>query len=90
MPDAAAPTLHSSAMKNLQVMDGCTAAAHVAYALSEVATIYPITPIASMGETADKWARAGRKNLMGSPMTVKEMESELGAAGAYAYDPQHV
>ena len=82
MPDAAAPTLHSSAMKNLQVMDGCTAAAHVAYALSEVATIYPITPIASMGETADKWARAGRKNLMGSPMTVKEMESELGAAGA--------
>ena len=38
MPDAAAPTLHSSAMKNLQVMDGCTAAAHVAYALSEVAT----------------------------------------------------
>ena len=63
-------------------MDGCTAAAHVAYALSEVATIYPITPIASMGETADKWARAGRKNLMGSTMVIKEMESELGAAGA--------
>ena len=63
-------------------MDGCTAAAHVAYALSEVATIYPITPIASMGETADKWARAGRKNIMGSTMVIKEMESELGAAGA--------
>ncbi|MCM1293338.1 MAG: pyruvate:ferredoxin (flavodoxin) oxidoreductase [Bacteroides sp.] len=65
-----------------QVMDGCTAAAHVAYALSEVATIYPITPIASMGETADRWAMAGRKNIFGSKMAIKEMESELGAAGA--------
>lgn len=65
-----------------QVMDGCTAAAHVAYALSEVATIYPITPIASMGETADKWAMSGRRNLLGGIMAVKEMESELGAAGA--------
>lgn len=65
-----------------QVMDGCTAAAHVAYAMSEVATIYPITPIASMGETADKWALAGRKNLFGSTLAIKEMESELGAAGA--------
>ncbi len=65
-----------------QVMDGCTAATHVAYAMSEVATIYPITPIAEMGEVADKWALAGRKNLMGSIMSVKEMESELGAAGA--------
>ena len=63
-------------------MDGCTAAAHVAYALSEVATIYPITPIASMGETADRWAIQGRKNLFGGRMAVKEMESELGAAGA--------
>ena len=63
-------------------MDGCTAATHVAYAFSEVATIYPITPVASMGETADKWAVAGRKNLFGSTMEVREMESELGAAGA--------
>ncbi len=63
-------------------MDGCTAAAHVAYAFSEIATIYPITPIASMGETADKWALSGRKNLFGTTMSVKEMESELGAAGA--------
>ncbi len=63
-------------------MDGCTAAAYVAYALSEIATVYPITPIASMGETADKWAIAGRKNLLGSTMEVREMESELGAAGA--------
>ena len=63
-------------------MDGCTAAAHVAYALSEVATIYPITPIASMGETADKWVMQGRKNVFGSQLSVKEMESEFGAAGA--------
>lgn len=63
-------------------MDGCTAATYVAYALSEVATIYPITPVASMGETADKWALSGRKNLFGGLMAVKEMESELGAAGA--------
>lgn len=65
-----------------QIMDGCTAATHVAYALSEIATIYPITPVASMGETADRWAMQGRKNLMGQPLHVKEMESELGAAGA--------
>ncbi len=68
--------------KNLRNMDGCTAATHVAYALSEVATIYPITPVASMGEVADKWAMSGRKNLFGSILQVKEMESELGAAGA--------
>ena len=65
-----------------KIVDGCTAAAYVAYAFSEVATIYPITPIASMGETADKWRVRGLKNLLGSPMQVKEMESELGAAGA--------
>lgn len=65
-----------------KIVDGCTAATYVAYAFSEVATIYPITPIASMGETADRWNAQGLKNLMGSPMQVKEMESELGAAGA--------
>lgn len=65
-----------------QIMDGCTAATHVAFALSDVATIYPITPVASMGETAQKWGMQGRKNYMGMPMSVKEMESELGAAGA--------
>ena len=65
-----------------KIVDGCTAATYVAYAFSEVATIYPITPIASMGETADKWNSEGVKNLYGSPMQVKEMESELGAAGA--------
>lgn len=65
-----------------KIVDGCTAATYVAYAFSEVATIYPITPIASMGDTADKWNVAGVKNLLGSPMQVREMESELGAAGA--------
>lgn len=65
-----------------QIMDGCTAATHIAYALSDVATIYPITPVASMGETAQKWGMAGRKNYMGMAMKVEELESELGAAGA--------
>lgn len=65
-----------------QIVDGCTAATYVAYALSEVATIYPITPVASMGEIADKWNVAGRLNVFGAPMQVREMESELGAAGA--------
>ena len=65
-----------------KIVDGCTASAYVAYAFSEVATIYPITPIASMGETADRWNAQGLKNLFGSPLQVKELESELGAAGA--------
>ena len=65
-----------------KIVDGCTAATYIAYAFSEIATIYPITPIASMGETADKWNSSGLKNLLGSPMQVREMESELGAAGA--------
>ena len=65
-----------------EILDGCTAAAHVAFAMSDVATIYPITPIASMGETAQKWGLAGRRNLMGQALEVREMESELGAAGA--------
>ena len=65
-----------------KIVDGCTAATYISYAFSEVATIYPITPIASMGETADKWRCQGLKNLLGSCMQVKEMESELGAAGA--------
>ncbi len=67
---------------NKQILDGCTAAAHVAFAMSDVATVYPITPIASMGDTAMRWGMAGRRNLMGQALEVKEMESELGAAGA--------
>lgn len=65
-----------------QILDGCAAATHIAYALSDVATIYPITPVASMGEIAQKWGMAGRKNYMGMTLRVEEMESELGAAGA--------
>ncbi len=75
------PILYSNIMSK-QILDGCTAAAHVAFALSEIATIYPITPIASMGETAKKWGMKGRRNLWGQPLDVYEMESELGAAGA--------
>ena len=66
-----------------QIIDGCTAATHVAFALSDVATIYPITPVAEMGQTAQKWGLIdGRKNLMGQAPDVRELESELGAAGA--------
>jgi len=63
-------------------IDGNTAAAHVAYALSEVATIYPITPSSTMAETADEWAAYGRKNVFGKTLQVVEMQSEAGAAGA--------
>ena len=68
--------------KKMQTIDGNTAATHVAYALSDVAAIYPITPSTSMGETADEWAAAGRKNIFGQTVTVREMQSEAGAAGA--------
>ncbi len=67
----------------LKIMDGCEAATYVAYALSDVGTIYPITPIAEMGQLAQRWGLIeGRRNLMGQTMDVREMESELGAAGA--------
>jgi pyruvate-ferredoxin/flavodoxin oxidoreductase len=61
---------------------GNEAAAHVGYALSEVAAIYPITPSSDMGEFADSWAAAGRKNIFGKEVSVAEMQSEAGAAGA--------
>lgn len=63
-------------------MDGNTAAAHIAYAFSDVAAIYPITPSSSMGEMVDEWAAQGRKNLFGQRLKVAEMQSEGGAAGA--------
>lgn len=69
-------------VSNKKIMDGCMAATHIAYALSDVAAIYPITPIVDMGEAADRWSVEGRKNLMGQPMIVRELESEAGAAGA--------
>ncbi len=70
-------------MKNKKVMlDGNSSAAHVAYAVSEVAAIYPITPSSNMAELADEWAAIGRKNIFGSTLNVTEMQSEAGAAGA--------
>jgi pyruvate-ferredoxin/flavodoxin oxidoreductase len=65
-----------------QTIEGNEAAAHVAYALSEVAAIYPITPSSSMGEYCDDWAAHGRKNIFGQVVKVVEMQSEAGAAGA--------
>ncbi len=63
-------------------MDGNEAAAHAAYAYTEVATIYPITPSSVMPEHVDEWATAGRKNIFGQKVQVTEMQSEAGAAGA--------
>lgn len=68
--------------KKMKTIDGNTAAAHVAYAMSDVAAIYPITPSTPMGETADEWAAQGRKNIFGQALNVKQMQSEAGAAGA--------
>jgi len=68
--------------KTFKAIDGNTAAAHVAYAYSEVAAIYPITPSSTMGEMADEWSAQGRKNIFGQKVEVVEMQSEAGAAGA--------
>ena len=65
-----------------QSMDGNTAAAHVAYAFTDVAAIYPITPSSPMADTVDQWSAAGLKNIFGNQVKVVEMESEAGAAGA--------
>jgi pyruvate-ferredoxin/flavodoxin oxidoreductase len=66
----------------MKTMDGNTAAAHVAYAFTEVAAIYPITPSSTMAELADAWAANGLKNIFGQVVDVIEMQSEAGAAGA--------
>ena len=63
-----------------QSMDGNTAAAHVAYAYTEVAGIYPITPSSPMADTVDQWSAAGQKNIFGNTVKVVEMQSEAGAA----------
>ncbi len=65
-----------------KTMDGNSAAAHVSYAYSDVAAIYPITPSSVMAELSDKWATEGRKNIFGQEVLVQEMQSEAGAAGA--------
>lgn len=68
--------------KKMKTMDGNTATAHVAYALSDTAAIYPITPSSTMGELADDWAAAGRKNIFGQVLQIRQLQSEAGAAGA--------
>ena len=68
--------------KKMQTIDGNYAASYVAYAFSEVAAIYPITPSSTMGEYADTWASQGQKNMFGETLQVVEMQSEAGAAGA--------
>ena len=68
--------------RQMKTMDGNTAAAHVAYAFSEVAAIYPITPSSNMAEYVDEWSAHGRKNVFGQTVDVVEMQSEAGAAGA--------
>ena len=68
--------------KKMKSMDGNTATTHVAYALSDTAAIYPITPSSTMGEIADEWAAKGLKNIFGQTVTIREMQSEAGAAGA--------
>ena len=69
-------------MAKTLTIDGNTAAAHVAYAFSDVAAIYPITPSSPMAEVADDWAANGRLNLFGQKVRIAEMQSEGGAAGA--------
>ena len=68
--------------RKMKSMDGNTAAAHVSYAFTDVAAIYPITPSSVMADETDKYAAAGRKNLFGREVRVTEMQSEAGAAGA--------
>ncbi|MDR3641149.1 MAG: pyruvate:ferredoxin (flavodoxin) oxidoreductase [Humidesulfovibrio sp.] len=68
--------------KKMKTMDGNTATTHVAYAMSEAAAIYPITPSSTMGEIADEWAAKGLKNIFGQVVNIRQMQSEAGAAGA--------
>ena len=69
-------------VRKLKTMDGNNAAAHVAYAFTDVAAIYPITPSSVMAEHVDEWTAQNRKNLFGQTVRVAEMQSEGGAAGA--------
>ena len=66
--------------KKMKTIDGNTAAAHVAYAMSDVANIYPITPSSPIGEICDEWAAQGRKNVFGQTLLVRQLQSEAGAA----------
>jgi len=68
--------------KKMKTIDGNTAAAHVAYAMCDVAAIYPITPSTPMGEISDEWSAQGQKNIFGQQLLVRQLQSEAGAAGA--------
>jgi pyruvate-ferredoxin/flavodoxin oxidoreductase len=68
--------------KTMKTIDGNTAAAHVAYAMSDVANIYPITPSSPIGEICDEWAAAGRKNIFDQTLLVRQLQSEAGAAAS--------
>ena len=67
--------------RKMKTMDGNTAAAHVSYAFTDVAAIYPITPSSPMAESVDKWSAEGRLNLFGQRVKVAELQSEGGASG---------
>ncbi|WML35525.1 pyruvate:ferredoxin (flavodoxin) oxidoreductase [Clostridium sp. OS1-26] len=69
-------------MRKMKTMDGNTAAAHISYAFTDVAAIFPITPSSPMAEHVDEWVAQGRKNIFGQTVKVMEMQSEGGAAGA--------
>ena len=69
-------------MSTKMTIDGNTAVGHIAYAFSDVAAIYPITPSSPMAEVSDEWAANGRVNLFGQKVRIAEMQSEAGAAGA--------
>jgi pyruvate-ferredoxin/flavodoxin oxidoreductase len=75
-------TRNSRKKTTIKSVDGNTAAAHIAYAFSDVAAIYPITPSSPMGEEVDAWAAYGRKNIFDQVLRVQELQSEGGAAGA--------
>lgn len=75
-------TKNNKKKTTMKSVDGNTAAAHIAYAFSDVAAIYPITPSSPMGEEVDAWAAYGRKNIFDQVLKVSEMQSEGGAAGA--------
>lgn len=69
--------------KTMMTVDGNTAAAYIAYAYTDVAAIYPITPSTPMAEQVDEWAAQGKKNIFGQTVNVVEMQSEAGASGAF-------
>ena len=72
--------------KKTATIDGNYAAAYVAYALSDTAAIYPITPSSPMGELAEEWAAGGLKNIFGQEVIIKELQSEAGAVGPVEFN----